>query len=68
MEFVTRARKVGGSLMATIEKKVADDLNIHENDELEISVRKRKKSFLGALKGISPFTEKDRLDVRDDFD
>ena len=66
MEFVTRARKVGGSLMATIEKTVADDLNISENDELEISVKKRKKSYFGVYKGkLSEFTEADRIDVRE---
>ncbi|HZX20573.1 MAG TPA: AbrB/MazE/SpoVT family DNA-binding domain-containing protein [archaeon] len=65
MEFVTRARKVGGSLMVTIEKKVAEELDIHENDEIEIEVKKRKKSFFGALKGIGPFTEEDRIDFRE---
>jgi len=66
MEFVTRARKVGGSLMATIGKTVADDLNISENDEIEISVKKRKKSYFGSYNGrLSEFTEADRIDVRE---
>ncbi len=65
MEFVAKARKVGGSLMATIEKKVAENLNIMENDEIEVIIRKRKKSYFGALKGMGHFTEGDRLDARE---
>ena len=66
--IITRARKVGGSIMATIPKEKVKELNIRENEEIELSIKKRRKSFLGALKGIGPFTEEDRLDVRDDSD
>jgi len=66
--IITRARKVGGSIMATIPKETVKELNIRDNEEIELNVRKRKRSFLGALKGIGPFTEEDRLDVRDNSD
>lgn len=66
--IITRVRKVGGSLMATIPKEKAKELNIGDNEEIEMRIKKRKRSFLGALKGIGPFTEEDRLDVRDNSD
>ena len=54
--------------MATIPMEKVKELNIRDNEEIELNVRKRKRSFLGALKGIGPFTEEDRLDVRDNSD
>ena len=63
--IVTRTRKVGGSIMTTIPNEVVKELDIKDNEEIEISVKKRKKSYFGAIKSIGPFTEKDRFDVRE---
>ncbi|MCR4369278.1 MAG: hypothetical protein NUV67_05225 [archaeon] len=65
MEAVVRVKKVGGSLMARIPKKMAGELNITDNEDILLSVKKRKKSFFGIAPGIGEFTEKDRLDSRE---
>ena len=46
--------------------KVYSDSNVFISDELiEIEVKKIKKSYFGALKGIGPFTHEDMLDSHD---
>lgn len=62
--MVVRTRKLGGSLMVTIPKEIVKELNLKENELVELNVRKPKKSYLGILKDIPPFTEKDRFDYR----
>ncbi|MBI3050850.1 AbrB/MazE/SpoVT family DNA-binding domain-containing protein [Candidatus Woesearchaeota archaeon] len=53
--------------MVTIPKEVVQHEGIREGEILEIEVAKpkSKKSYLGALKGIGPFTKEDRWDVHD---
>ena len=62
---VTKTRKVGGSLVVTIPKKLAESKKIKEGEFVEITIRKVKKDGFGILKGIKPFTAEDELDTHD---
>lgn len=58
---LAKAKKIGGSIMVTIPKEIVKELNISPEEEVIIEVRKPKKSYFGALKGLSSFTEEDRM-------
>jgi hypothetical protein len=60
-----KSRKVGGSIVISIPKKVAEHEGIREGELLEIEVRKAKKDWFGAFKGIGPFTREDELDTHE---
>ena len=64
MDAMVRTRKVGGSLIVTIPNETVKELNLKVNELVEIDVHRPKKSFFGALKNLSEFTEADRLDER----
>ncbi|MAH45723.1 hypothetical protein CMI37_07825 [Candidatus Pacearchaeota archaeon] len=61
MKSLARTRTIGGSLVVTIPKEVVRGESLTENQLVEIEVGKIKKDFFGALKGVGPFTEQDRL-------
>lgn len=63
MESLTTTRRIGGSLVVTLPKKIVDEESIKEGEIIQIKVRKVKKDFFGALKGIGPFTKEDELDT-----
>jgi len=58
--ILSKARKIGGSLVVTIPIQIVKDEQICENDEVEIKVKKRKKDYFGVLKGIGSFRKQDR--------
>ena len=60
LKTLARTRRIGGSLVITIPKELAKEEQIEENELVEISVKKSKKDYFGALKGIGSFTKKDR--------
>ena len=60
MESVTKLRKVGGSIVATVPKKIIELEGLMPGQTVKISVEKIKKSGFGALKGIGPFTKEDK--------
>ena len=66
MKMITKTKKVGGSLMVVVPKKMIDAANIKEGEEVEIEVRKVKKKdfrkYFGAFKGVGPWTKEDRFD------
>ncbi|MDG6982802.1 MAG: AbrB/MazE/SpoVT family DNA-binding domain-containing protein [Nitrososphaerota archaeon] len=62
---LSRARKVGGSLIVVIPKNVVEQEDIREGELVELEVRKAKKSFFGVSPGIGPFTAEDRLGDHD---
>jgi antitoxin component of MazEF toxin-antitoxin module len=62
---VARTRKVGGSLVITIPKKLAESKKIKEGELVEITVKKVKIDGFGAFKGMKPFTAEDELDTHD---
>ena len=68
MEVLTKLRKVGGSLMATIPKEVVEHESLHDGETIKIEVKKMRKSGFGLFKGLKSFTRKDRQEMwRDRF-
>ena len=60
MESVTKLRKVGGSIVATVPKKIIELEGLTAGQTVKISVEKIRKSGFGALRGIGPFTKEDK--------
>jgi hypothetical protein len=58
---LTKTRKVGGSIVVTLPKKLVETQKIRENEYVEITVKKCKIDGFGILKGIGPFTVEDEL-------
>jgi hypothetical protein len=58
---LTKTRKVGGSIVVTLPKKLVETQKIKENEYVEITVKKCKIDGFGILKGIGPFTVEDEL-------
>ncbi len=48
---LARVRKVGGSLVVTIPKGVAEEEGVKPGELVNIEVRKTRKSYFGALQG-----------------
>lgn len=65
IETTVKTKKIGGSIAVILPKYVIEEGNIQENELVDIKVRKRKKSYFGALRGIGPFTKEDEFDVHD---
>ena len=61
MKGLTKTRAIGGSLIVTIPSEIVKTQKIRENELVEVEVKKIKKNFFGALKGIGKFTEEDKL-------
>jgi len=59
MESVTKLRKVGGSIVATVPKKVVELEGLMPGQTVKINIKKIKKSFFGVAKGIGSFTRED---------
>ncbi len=62
---LTKARAVGGSLMVTIPKELAEAENLRAGEMIEIEIKKPKKSFFGIAKGVGPFTKEDEFKAHD---
>jgi len=60
MKSITKLRKIGGSLVATIPKNVVELEGLNEGQIVKIKVEKVKISGFGALKGIGSFTKEDK--------
>lgn len=61
MKGLTTTRSVGGSLIITIPSEIVKSEMLKENELVEVEVKKQKKDFFGALKGIGSFTKGDEL-------
>lgn len=61
---ITRTRTLGGSLAVVIPIELVRQQGLHEDEVVEIVVKKHKKDYFGALKKLTPFKEEDRLDSR----
>jgi antitoxin component of MazEF toxin-antitoxin module len=59
--LIARTRRIGGSLVVTIPANIVKEENIQENDLIEFDVKKKRKSYFGALKGIGSFTKEDKF-------
>lgn len=64
---LVKTRKLGGSLIVTIPKGIAEEESIKEGEIIRLKIKKIKRSWFGALKGIGPMTREDELDeqIRD---
>ncbi len=65
MKTITIPRRVGGSLVVTLPNFLVKAESLEEDVPVEIEVKKSKKSFFGALKGVGPFTKEDRMEDRE---
>ncbi len=54
-KIVTRARKVGGSLILTIPKDVRHSMGIKEDQLVEIDLTSPRVDFYGAIPKINPY-------------
>lgn len=64
-ETVQYARKVGGSLMVTIPKEVAELEGIHPGEMVKLNVEKIKKDWFGVCKGIGGSLRKEeKVDIK----
>ncbi len=61
MPELTKTREVGGSLVVTIPAKIVKGEKLKKNELVEIEIKRHKKDFFGALKGIGSFTKEDEL-------
>jgi hypothetical protein len=62
---IVRSRKIGGSIVVRIPKEATEQEGIREGDLVEVEVRKARKDFYGALKGVGKFSRNDELDSHD---
>jgi bifunctional DNA-binding transcriptional regulator/antitoxin component of YhaV-PrlF toxin-antitoxin module len=62
---IVRSRKAGSWIIVSIPKEIVKHEGIREGELLEIDVRKTKKDWFGASKGIGPFTKEDELDTHE---
>ena len=58
---LTKTRKVGGSLVVTLPKKLVESQKIKPDEIVEVTVKKCKKAGFGALKNMKSFTVEDEL-------
>jgi len=64
MEAIAKTRSVGGSLVVTIPSEIVKIENIQEGEYVDISIKKKRIDYFGALKGIGEFKEEDRMEDR----
>ena len=50
--------------MARIPSEAVKELSLKEDDEVQIELSKKRKSYFGVFKGVGEFTEDDRLESR----
>ena len=60
---IQHARKVGGSLMVSIPREIAELEQIAEGDFLEINFHKVMEDWFGAAKAIPSLQKEDKLDA-----
>jgi len=57
---LTKTWRVGGSIVVTLPTNLVKEKSIQENEIIEIKIKKQRKNYFGALKGIGSFTKEDR--------
>ncbi len=62
---LAKVRRVGGSLVVTIPKKVAEEEGIKPGQTVNVEVRKVKRSYFGSARGVGPFTARDEMKAHD---
>lgn len=61
MEAIAKTRRIGGSLVVTIPRIVAEHEGLLENQPVSIIVTRVKKSGFGMFKDIKPFAKEDKF-------
>jgi len=56
-QTIQKTKKIGGSLMVRIPKEIVDLEAIHEGEAVHIEIKKLRKDWFGACKGIGPFNK-----------
>jgi len=62
---LAKVRKVGGSLVVTIPREVAEEEGIKPGETVNVEVRKMKRSYFGTARGIGRFTQEDEMKSHD---
>ncbi len=62
---LSKVRKVGGSLVVTIPKAVAEEEGIKAGETVNVEVRKVKRNYFGTARGVGPFTSEDEMKAHD---
>jgi antitoxin component of MazEF toxin-antitoxin module len=60
---IVRTRKVGGSIVVSIPKEATEQEGITEGELVELEVKKARKDWFGATRGVGRFTKEDELDT-----
>ena len=63
---LVKTRRVGGSLVVSIPKEAVEQEGIREGELIEVEVRKARRDWFGATRGVGSFTKEDELDLHDD--
>ena len=61
METLAITRKIGGSLAITIPKTIVEKEGLHENQLVQLEIKKVRKCGFGMFKSLKPFTKEDKL-------
>ena len=56
-QTIQRTKKIGGSLMVRIPKEIVDIEQIQQGEAVQIEVRKLRKDWFGAFKGLGPYNK-----------
>jgi len=64
MEAIAKTRGIGGSLVVTIPSEIVKLENLKAGEYVELSIKKKRIDYFGALKGIGKFKEEDRMEDR----
>lgn len=59
--ILAKTRRLGGSLIVTLPKALVEKEGLHEDQLIEVNVRKVRKSGFGMCKGLGTFTKEDKL-------
>jgi len=62
---LVKRRKVGGSIVVSIPKEAVEQEGIREGELIELEVRKTRRDWFGAMKGVGLFSKVDELDTHD---
>ena len=60
MEVVSKARRVGGSMMVVIPKEVVREQRIRAGQLVRLDLKLKKPSFLGIARGVGSRSEDDK--------
>lgn len=61
MEAITVTRRIGGSLVVTIPRKIVELQHLQENQPVLIDIQKKKISGFGISHGLASFSASDKF-------